>query len=507
MVLAEAFLSLLMFRLDRIEGVGAFSFVDDIHIVSGSEEPFRAALAEVDTFAKLFSLQLAAHKSKVWALNHRDAMRIATDLGYVAVESVEAMGAQWILRKAPKDAFAKKRARVEDAKGRLERLKHLIVPAAVKAATVTTACLSLTSYLPLPRVGTYTALKKNIRAALGLKHGAWETTAWCLSQNSLDPEVAWVVANMQLWHQMWMLGGGDVLAAVKKGCLFLRISALKRWCMRAKWVLDPGRLTTPFGTLSLDERWQDVRVTLVSHLRKKAFLALEERRPLVFGGLAEGGVCVRTHKKLIKKLQPYESAILQKIWQGASMTRAHHAVIDKTADPACTCGFPSQSLTHLLWSCPDVPQPDLMQLMWSEKPPFASVGLLCPTTTGADDKIAWEKTCRRAIAILGNVRLVSHEREDDPRGHAICLEQTKAYAYCARCFIARRIRDHKWIKSRECAKAHEHAWLEGEYAREGLHMCRLTMKRWKRFALRPLKECVWCGKKWWATSPGPLACS
>ena len=101
------------------------------------------------------------------------------------------------------------------------------------------------------KVAAYTVLQKNIRSASGLKHGARETAVWTLSESSLDHEVARVVSICLLWHEAYTIEGHDVRRGIRSGRLHSKFAALKRWCLRAHWQLEPDPLTIDGATLDM----------------------------------------------------------------------------------------------------------------------------------------------------------------------------------------------------------------------------------------------------------------
>ena len=76
--------------------------------------------------------------------------------------------------------------------------------------------------------------------------------------------------------------------------------------------------------------------------------------------------------------------------------------------------------------------------------------------------------------------------------HVICFESSGRYAFCGKCFVARRIRDYRWICMRVGRVALKGVIMEGDYAREGEHVTRLIMRTWRGSAVRPFQQCVIC---------------
>ena len=79
-----------------------------------------------------------------------------------------------------------------------------------------------------------------------------------------------------------------------------------------------------------------------------------------------------------------------------------------------------------------------------------SIALICPKNASNDDRVIWEKVCKRACRIASGLSVVGEESLFDAKGHDICTEEGARYAFCTLCFLSRRVRDYKWIATREC---------------------------------------------------------
>ena len=418
------------------------------------------------------------------------------------------MGADWPIQKPETSVFVKEGKRISETVQRLERMQHLPAKPEIKAAAIVMACSPLVSYLPDPRITKYRALRTNIRRAVGQLHGSWEIIAWSLSGTSLDPETGWVLALLQLWHQCAQTQQGrDTLAAIRKNKTNSRLSAVLMWVHKAGWSLGAYSLATSNLLIPLSQPWKRIRSDVISELRSDALGKLETRRPGTFRGIQEMGINVAAHKRIAAKMTPYQIGTLQRIWQGAAMTKERRALMDPMASPECTCGAPRQAVEHLLYHCPEVEPLSIEASVWGNRPSAASVALICPENATPDDRRIWEQAAWRAVRILGNLPTSQQVRSHDLRNHQVVVEQRGRYAYCALCHISRRVRDHKWICTHACTRAREHPLHEGEYRMVGPHLIRMGMMTWRRNALRPWFQCCRCARGWWATAREPSTCS
>ena len=144
--------------------------------------------------------------------------------------------------------------------------------------------------------------------------------------------------------------------------------------------------------------------------------------------------------------------------------------------------------------------PEILEETWRFREPFVSVACLCPAQVTQDQMTAWRMLCLRAVRIMGAETHQPRLSVGELKGHVICFESSGRYAFCAKCYIARRLRDYRWICMRQCKKEERGMAGEGDYILEGNHLGRIEMQRWKESAIRPFKRCVGCGIGCWATS-------
>ena len=372
-LMAEIMLAVLIYRLNSINGLEAYAYIDDIHMLTLQKDQFKKGLDIIRKFTWDFALELAALKSKVWGFHRSQAREIAEQYGFAYTEVVTTMGASWpTSRKSCNNSppFPKEKSRIEEAQQRLTRIQHLRAKPNTKIGAIAMACLPLTNYLPAPSIALYRPLRAAIRRACGQVHGAWEICAWSLSPNSIDPETGWVVALLQLWFECAILPEGPlILDAVRRGFPHSRLSAILRWCHAKGWHLTSTSLVAGDSLIPFSQPWKRIRIDIIAELQSLALHDLAKRRPNTFDGIEVGGMNVPAHKRLALKLNPHEFGTLQRFWAGAVMTRERRAKYDHMISPQCDCGAPIQSVKHLLWDCELVEPHSIEMQSWRASPP------------------------------------------------------------------------------------------------------------------------------------------
>ena len=503
MALSELFLSLLVRGL-RARGLDAFSFVDDVHAFSDKPEVLKRGLDFIRKFSWDFCLDLSAQKSCIWGSQEKECRDIAAAFDFSYSDSICTMGAEWVLRpgRNPSELYVKEISRLRNAKARLERMMHVKAKLHIKASAIQIAIMSLMAYLPHPLLTTYNGMRTSIKRALGQLFGSWEIYAWVLCSSSIDAEVGWVVSLLHLWKTTCDIPGGrEVLKKVKKKNAHSRFTSILLWCRRHEWHLQSDSLAAGDFLVPFSLPWKVCRADILKAMRIRAFEDLELRRPLVYGGLAAGDISIKAHRDLAAELSSYDLSILHRIWCGVPLTLSHRHTLDHSVNPQCPCGLGVQTMTHLLWSCPLSEPPDLLEQIWKEAPAFVSAACLCPGEVSPDKKTAWRMLCLRAIRILGRETHQPRLPELDLKNHSICFEKSGRYAFCTKCFVARRITDYRWICLRVCKRAGAGGISEGDYFIEGEHVGRLELAVWRGSAIRPYKKCVRCDAGTWAKSP------
>ena len=116
------------------------------------------------------------------------------------------------------------------------------------------------------------------------------------------------------------------------------------------------------------------------------------------------------------------------------MTRAHKATLDPQCDPMCECGREHQTLSHLVYRCPNVtpPTPDI--LTWENLPPVNSEALLATSNLTRDDLVIWERVCKRALSVISVLSLPSDIVEW--KDHVVTTSRDANLAYCGKCLVS-----------------------------------------------------------------------
>ena len=228
----------------------------------------------------------------------------------------------------------------------------------VKSEALSIGCLSLIDYLPHPDPTKPRALRSQVRAALGVQHGAPEIPFWILGPSPLDPWARWLIGGIRLWFLVKSCPDGDrLLKGVTVGKRNSRLSAVHRECCKVSWKITHNNIRADNidRDISLAGEWATVRPIVITYLRLSVFHELAKRRPATYEGLE--GLDIKRHQKLIKKSSPYHAALLMKLWGGAVMTRAFRHRMHKDTSPACDCGHDWQDTRHVLYECPLVSRP------------------------------------------------------------------------------------------------------------------------------------------------------
>ena len=252
-------------------------------------------------------------------------------------------------------------------------------------------------------------------------------------------------------------------------------------------------------------------------LKRHSWAVLSERRPKLYLGI--GDVNVAQYARFLKKVSSYRAMILARIWAGCPMTRAHKRTIDKSVNDMCMCQMETQDIAHIVFRCPLLPSPPASVSLLSSLPPAFTSALILSKHLHRDVLEGWKAACMRAVTFLEHRATHVSDRADvqadqedatrvqssptDSRGHIPMLDSTSTYTYCAKCHVARRIRDVQHLYTKRCAKEEAQVICEGDYAVINGHCVRAQMARWRRSALRPQMVCVFCASAWWASGPPP----
>ena len=366
------------------------------------------------------------------------------------------------------------------------------------AQVINVGCLSLIDYVNLPDAKPYQRLRTAVKEVLGLKSSAPEVVMSVLQPGTLDPVMRWIMAGLRLWYHILKTRPPkhDIDEIIESGKARLGKIAIEafRWGIS---ILETG-LQVGGAFVPAREEWFIVRKALVSHLKKQQALRLARRRPALFEGLEAWNA--KQHAKFLHLLNPLDARVLMKLWSGAIMCKHKRGQVYGESTE-CGCGWPDQTVKHLLWDCPLVAPPPLHLEYRRHLPPFQSVAHLLPLHADRHDVTLWRESCKRAIKVLSGKEQGRESHQDvlQLNGHVLCASADGEYVFCGKCFIARRARDKKWICLKPCAREEaEHRTLGEEWEYLGHSVC-LTMDRWKICAQRPCFACAKCRQRVWAT--------
>ena len=344
----------------------------------------------------------------------------------------------------------------------------------------------------------YIKLRAMVKEAMGLKSSAPEVVVSLLQPGTLDPMVRWLLAGLKLWYHVLKCrpDKADMDEIIESGKARLGKAAIEafRWGIT---VLERGfQVGATFVPAS--EEWFIARKILLKHVKNEQALRLARRRPALFAGLETWNS--KQHAKFLQLLNPLDARILMKLWSGAIMCKHKRGQLYGES-PECGCGWPDQTVQHLLWNCPLVAPPPLHLEYRRHLPPFQSVAHLLPLHADRHDVHLWRESCKRAIRVLSGKE---QGREGEPEqmqlnGHRLHASPDGTYVFCGKCFITRRARDKKWICLKPCGREdNEHRSVGEEWDFMG-HQVLLSLERWKISAMRPSLACKRCGQKVWAT--------
>ena len=109
----------------------------------------------------------------------------------------------------------------------------------------------------------------------------------------------------------------------------------------------------------------------------------------------------------------------------------------------------------------ETPPPPLSIVSLKDCPPSMTQALLLMKGDSDHVKSAWRVACRFIASIPTEKNPPDRLEASEPiipstnKGHAICVEHTGCYSYCAGCRIARCVRDMKFICVKECTRTRD----------------------------------------------------
>ena len=96
-LLAEAFLGLLCWKISYIPGMEVIAYIDDVNCVATTRHSLERAIEIVMEYEAAFRLTVAAHKSKLWGTDWVGLSEIAGGTGFSVDRSFVILGATWHL--------------------------------------------------------------------------------------------------------------------------------------------------------------------------------------------------------------------------------------------------------------------------------------------------------------------------------------------------------------------------------------------------------------------------
>ena len=506
-LLSELFLSTLIRRLNHVEGLETIGYVDDISIVTTSEQSLRVAFRLVREFETDFEVSISREKCALWGSEDRSLGALSLEWAIPMTDAIHALGMEWPLKGTRPD-FKKENDRLAKAKQRMVRLRHVSSAFGAKWQALNVGCLALTDYAAPPSLSGPRSLSPLIKRALAAPFGASEIVLNIGGRSSLDPSCRWALTQLRLWVAVSKMPDAcSVLDKVTKSRRLSRFSCLLRLLHGKGWELDRNRLVTLGEEIRFSNTWQVIRSRFVMEWKKMAWRQLALRRPLVFDGLDI--IDVSSHAKLLAEMDSYHVTTLLRVWAGCPMTRAHRFTVGLSETPLCQCENESQSIAHLLFRCPLSPPPPLPLSPLRSLPTVSSQALLLLQGSTQEVKRAWKCACKSICRILSSRDGGLAGRKAEPstplalltntKGHALCMDSTGTYAFCGRCFITRVKRDAHFILTKACLCPTFQIICEGDYLISRGHKIRMTMQGWKRASMRPSFGCLVCGFSVWAT--------
>ena len=321
-LLAELFVALVVWRIDKSVRAEAICYIDDLNFVTQGSAEMDIVLSILRDFESTFFLNISDEKSYLWG-NQVEALAYLSDKwGIPLRDHVSCLGADWPTIPSSVPAYSKEEGRRKEAVKRLIRLSHLPASLPNKLAVVSIGCMSLLTYMPTFDHKAYTDLRKYVRRAIGVQVGAPEVILYTLTERVVDPMCVWFMSMFKLWHLCANQPDAKyLLECIHEGRRQSRFSALKRLARKLGIVLTHDRIFSEAFELRLGRTWESLKFFLLPHFRKHMIASLALRRPMLYEGLED--VSVKRHKALLKSLNTYDASVLVRIWSGVALTLAH----------------------------------------------------------------------------------------------------------------------------------------------------------------------------------------
>ena len=406
-VFSEVVMAALVRKLHLVIPCDTVCYIDDLHVITTSLAFLDKAMNVISQFTHVFHLVLASAKSGLWGSKPTHLVDLSNRTGIPIVTSITALGGQWQVARSPVPTFDMDRERVRLVEERLMRVPHLPAHPSVRAQATCVACLPKIDYLPAPAANIYTPLRAKVRRAIGLTSGAPEIIYNIPSGAVLDPPERLFLGLLRLWFFCVRLPRFESFLrlrnpAASKGRLghFLRLCRKRNCEVTTEDITfraHPGDLTLRFA-----QGWPSLRGNVQTHLKNLAFLALQIRRPLAYGGVMQCDW--KAHRRYHAALPAYQAVTIMRVWAGVAMTKAHAFTLKLDDTPECQCGLGPQDVYHILWICPQTQRNRPLDLMWwSRQPPALSRCLICPYGQSLHFQRQWKRVCAWALQVIPGI--------------------------------------------------------------------------------------------------------
>ena len=444
-LLAEAFLALLIWKIANLPGLEVVAYIDDVNCFAPSRELLEKTIDMVKQFEATFRLSISPQKCKLWGTDEVGLWNLSERTGFPVEKCVKILGANWNLgRRDAEDSLEDDR--VQKSLYRLTRLRHISASLTLKASVISVGALSLLDYVGGETGKWARSLRGPIKVALDLAPGAPEIVYNVLVSSTLDPMLRWILSLLRLWHATWSSPQSrELLSNIRPSSRGTRMAILLAELGKRGITIEEGRLWRGPESVSLASPWAVLRKSALKFLLAASCECLSGRRPAVFGGLSSLGV--KSHQRFLKGLSPFSAKVIMRVWAGCPMTLGHKATISGNGEGLCTCGMERQDIPHLLFRCPLLPEPSLAIRSLEAYPPAVQAALILPADANDALIFAWKEACARIISALANPQCNVGPRADplDLKGHVPFLSSEGTYVFCGLCFISRKLQDQKFL--------------------------------------------------------------
>ena len=136
-LLAEAFISALLWKVCKAVPIEVVGYVDDISLISTSPVDFRVAIGLVQKFGEHFALKVNAGKTSLWGTDKETLQDVSRETGFVVTTDVTVLGAQWNTS-GSYSSYEKETQRINEIVKRLKRMSFLPAALHVKIQAAST---------------------------------------------------------------------------------------------------------------------------------------------------------------------------------------------------------------------------------------------------------------------------------------------------------------------------------------------------------------------------------